>query len=399
MRIRFAIAPRPSMMALVDTELSPDQTYFHQTSGKFLDARLPSSALRQLRHSEAGFEREYWAQGADLGWTSLLVAESSGGGTIDGAGLVELTLVAHEFGRHAAPGPLLATNVVAGALSLRGTDAQKVALPGILRGETVATWAWAGRRPDDRLGRTGVRAVATGDGWVLSGTALPVEAGAQADLLLVTAASDDGLVQLLVPASAPGVTATPMQGLDLTRRHAAIAFDDVAVPASAVLGEPGPTGDDVERQLQTALVIQTAETVGAMELAFEMTVAWAFDRYSFGRPLASYQALKHRFADMKTWLEASHAIAARAARAVQNDDPEAPVLVSAAKSYIGDQSVELLQECVQLHGGIGVTYDLDLHLYLRRVSQNRMLYGDPAEHRLRITAILEGLEPEQKETS
>jgi alkylation response protein AidB-like acyl-CoA dehydrogenase len=132
-----------------------------------------------------------------------------------------------------------------------------------------------------------------------------------------------------------------------------------------------------------------AESVGALQVAFDMTVEWAFDRYSFGRPLASYQELKHRFADMKVWLEASHAISDGAAAAVQSRAPEARELVSAAKAYIGHYGAELVQDCVQMHGGIGVTFEHDLHLYLRRVTVNRALYGTPAEHRQRLANLVE----------
>jgi alkylation response protein AidB-like acyl-CoA dehydrogenase len=126
-----------------------------------------------------------------------------------------------------------------------------------------------------------------------------------------------------------------------------------------------------------------------METAFDMTVSWASDRYSFGRPLASYQALKHRFADMKAWLEASHAISDGAAASVQARAVDAAELVSVAKAYIGQYGVELLQDCVQLHGGIGVTFEHDLHLFLRRVTVNRALFGTPADHRQRIADHLE----------
>jgi len=156
-----------------------------------------------------------------------------------------------------------------------------------------------------------------------------------------------------------------------------------------VLGEIGRAGEAIERQLQVALTLANAEAVGAMQAAFEMTVEWALDRYSFGRPLASFQALKHRFADMKSWLEAGHAISAAATRAVAEGSEEAAELVSVAKAFIGHYSAELVQDCVQLHGGIGVTFDHDLHLYLRRVTLNRALYGTPAEHRQRIAAIVE----------
>jgi alkylation response protein AidB-like acyl-CoA dehydrogenase len=183
-----------------------------------------------------------------------------------------------------------------------------------------------------------------------------------------------------------------MQTVDLSRRFATVSFQDVHVDADGVVGDAGRAEPDVERQLHLALVIQLAEMVGAMDVAFEMTVDWAFNRYSFGRPLASYQELKHRFADMKVWLEASHAMADAAARAVQADAPDAAEIVSAGKAYVGQFGPELMHDCVQMHGGIGVTFDHDLHLYLRRVVLDTQLFGTVHEHRERLTGILEARE-------
>jgi alkylation response protein AidB-like acyl-CoA dehydrogenase len=180
-----------------------------------------------------------------------------------------------------------------------------------------------------------------------------------------------------------------MQTVDLTRRFGAVTFDDVRVPADAVIGEVGQADAQVERQLQVAVVLLNVEAIGAMETAFAMTVEWAFERYSFGRPLASYQSLKHRFADMKSWIEASHAISDAAAAAVAADAADAPELVSAAKAFVGQYGPEVVQDCVQLHGGIGVTFDHDLHLFLRRVTLNRALCGTPADHRQRLATIAE----------
>jgi alkylation response protein AidB-like acyl-CoA dehydrogenase len=232
-----------------------------------------------------------------------------------------------------------------------------------------------------------VRAERDGDGYVLMGVKSPVEAGAQSEQLLVTAATDDGLAQFLVPADATGVTITPLNSIDLVRRYARVAFDGVNVPVTAAVGEPGRADADVERQLQLAAVVQTAESVGAAQKVFDFTVDWAFSRYSFGRPLASYQELKHRFADMKMWLEASHGLASATAREVQADAASAPETISAAKAYCGDYLAELIQDCVQMHGGIGLTYDHDIHLYLRRVTVDRVTYGTPADHRERIAAM------------
>jgi alkylation response protein AidB-like acyl-CoA dehydrogenase len=215
-----------------------------------------------------------------------------------------------------------------------------------------------------------------------------VESAAQASHLLVTGRSDSRLTQVLVPTGTAGVTISPMSSVDLTRRFGAVRFDNVRLPLDAVVGEVGGADTQVERQLQTAVVAHNAEAVGAMQSAFDMTVAWAFDRYSFGRPLASYQEIKHRFADMLSWLQASHAINDAAAVAVDAGAAESADLVSAAKAYIGDHSTELLQDCVQMHGGIGVTFEHDVHLYLRRVTINRALYGTPPEHRQRLAGQL-----------
>ncbi|MBO0732312.1 MAG: hypothetical protein J2P57_23830, partial [Acidimicrobiaceae bacterium] len=148
-------------------------------------------------------------------------------------------------------------------------------------------------------------------------------------------------------------------------------------------------GGGVEWLTDLAVVIQLAETVGAMQWAFDTTLEWAFNRYSFGRPLASYQEIKHRFADLAMWLEGSHAIVAEAARAVQDESANRSELVSAAKLYAGRYGAELLQDCVQLHGGIGVTFDHDLHLFLRRVTSNTAAYGTPDEHAARLGRIVE----------
>jgi alkylation response protein AidB-like acyl-CoA dehydrogenase len=154
------------------------------------------------------------------------------------------------------------------------------------------------------------------------------------------------------------------------------------------MGSVGAAAPHVERQLQVALALQNAETVGATSRVFGFTLEYAKDRVAFGRPIGSYQALKHRLADMKTWLEACLATSTASANAVAAEAPNAAELVSVAKAYIADRSPAIIQECVQLHGGMGVTWEHDLHLYLRRVTQNAALYGSARQHRARIAALL-----------
>ena len=369
----------------MDLDLTPDQELLRDTTRKFLHATVPLTAVRALADDAARFDREWWQRGAELGWTSLLVDERRGGGSVSGGGLRDLALVAEEMGAMVSPGPLIATNVVAQTLSREASEelASRV-LPGLLSGESIAAWCVAEPGRDitaDGMTLQARRGDAEGAEFVLDGVKRPVDTGGQADWLLVTATGSDGLSQFLVPSSAAGLRIKPLRGLDMVRQHVEIAFDGVRVPSSAVVGVLGGASLSFEAQLQTVLVLQCAEIVGATDRVFDFTVQYAFDRSSFGRALASYQALKHRFADMKLWLESAQAITVDATRAVQDGAPDAGEVARIAKAYVAERCPELIQDCIQLHGGIGVTWDHDLHLYLRRVVVNRQTYGDPMHQR------------------
>jgi alkylation response protein AidB-like acyl-CoA dehydrogenase len=366
----------------VDLDLTPDQELLRDTTRKFLQTTVPLTAVRALAENPDGFDRGWWQRGAELGWTSLLVDERRGGGSVSEAGLRDLALVAEEMGAMVSPGPLLATNVVAQTLSREASEelASHV-LPGLLSGQSVAAWCVAEPGRDINADGMTMRARRDGADFILDGVKGPVETSGQADWFLVTATGHEGLSQFLVPSSAPGLRITPLHGLDLVRRHAEIGFDGVRVPSSAVVGVLGGAAQMLEAQLQTALVLQCAEMVGATDRVFDFTVQYAFDRSSFGRALASYQALKHRFADMKLWLESAHAITVDATRAVQSGASDAGEVARIAKAYVGERCPELIQDCIQMHGGIGVTWEHDLHLYLRRVVVDRQTYGDPMQHR------------------
>lgn len=384
--------------------LTDDQQFFQETTRKFLEQEAPLTSVRALADDPDGFDRAWWARGAELGWTSFLVPEDDGGGSLSGEGVVDLAIVAEEMGRLVSPGPLVPTNVVADAVARGGSAELRAAvLPAIVAGELVAAWCIAG--PGGGWDEHGVAVAATraGDsadaGLVLDGVSTPVEHAAQADELLVTARTDGGLTQCLVPASAVGVHIEAIESVDLVRRFATVHFEGVRVSPDRIVGEIGGAADAVERQLHLTVALQCAETVGALDRVLDFTLEYLADRSSFGRPLASYQAIKHRIADMKMWIEGSHGVTEVAVQAVQDDDPDAVEIVSAAASYLGDHAGEILQECTQLHGGIGVTWEHDLHLYLRRVTLDRNLFGTPAQHRERIadaiiTKHAPALEPE-----
>ena len=183
-------------------------------------------------------------------------------------------------------------------------------------------------------------------------------------------------------------TVTRGRSLDLTRRFGSIAFDGVRLPLDAIVGSAGGADDQVEHQLELALALQCAETVGAADRVFEFTVEYAQDRYAFGRPIASFQALKHRIADMLVYVEFSKAITDGVARRSTRGDADAARLASVAKAYVADRCLDVIDDCVQINGGIGVTWEHDIHLYSRRVAVNRAVYGSPEQHKERVGALL-----------
>ncbi len=376
-------------------ETSSETTLFVDTARAFLDKHAALSRQRELHAQGRGYDPQWWARAAELGWAGLLVPEELGGGSVSASGLHDLAAIAELLGRTAAPGPLYpVSTVLAGLVDADNSDAHTETIAALVSGEQVATWA-----PDEpgrnfRPHQPSTTATATGNGHRLNGVKDRVEAGAQADVILLGARTDDGaLRQFLIRADAPGVTVHPQPGIDLVKQYARIELDDVEVDATAVVGAAAQTPQLIDRQTQVAIVAVCAETVGVVDTVLNMTLDWCRDRYSFGRPLASYQALKHRLADMTMWLHAGRAITTAAADRVAARAPDAAMWAGAAKSYLGEHAGLLVQECVQLHGGIGVTWEHDLHVYLRRVTLYSQLFGTPAEHHQAIFRAASTKEP------
>ena len=372
----------------MELSLDDDRSLLMDTTRRFLAETVPIPTVRALAEDHDGFDRGWWSRGAELGWTSMLAPERLGGGSVSGTPVSDLALIAFERGRAVAPGPFAAVNAALAALSLAdpSTPERDELLAAAIGGGAVVVLAadeqglaWPCRDP-------GTHAVSDGRSLVIDGVKVAVEAARQADAIAVLARSPGGgRVLIAVPIDARGVTVDPRRSVDITRRFGEVTLRGVAVPRSAML-----TDDEaaIDHCLDIATVLQLAETVGALDRMLEMTRQWAFDRYTFGRPLASYQEIKHRFADMTLWLEASKATVVAAARAASTYAPEAPELVSAAASYVHDHGPELGQDCVQLHGGIGVTWEHDLHLYLRRVTLNALTFGTVRDHRERLAALV-----------
>lgn len=372
---------------------SPEIQLFASTTQSFLDKEVPLGRVRELHEQGVAFDRGWWQRAAELGWASLLVGEELGGGSVSGNGVEDLALVAEQTGKTVAPGPLHPVSVVlAGLADADDAERHTEVIESLISGETVASWAvyepgqaWNPLQPK-------LTATPTAGGFRLDGVKDRVEAGADSDLLLVTADAGGAARQFLVRTDAPGVRVEVQRSVDLVKTYARVSFDGVEVDESAAVGSAEQAPALIARQTQIGLVVQCAEMVGILATVFDMTVQWGFDRHSFGRPLVSYQALKHMYADLKIALEACRATTRAAVGKVAERAPDADLAVSIAKSYVAEHAPDMVQTCVQLHGGIGVTWEHDLHLYLRRVTLYRSMYGTPEEHNLRVYRMTKELE-------
>ena len=371
----------------MDLELSPEQELLRDTTQRYLADACPLSVVRSLLGDERGYPDDYLLRGAELGWFALLVPEEHGGGSVSADGLLDAAVVAEVRGAQVQPGPFVAMNVVARALSSHGSKTHVAeVLPGLVAGEIVASWALADPRAGLSAAPT-VTAASTADGFRLSGACAVVPDAPIADWILVPAAHPDGIVQFLVARDAPGLRVQPLETFDLTRRAGRLDLDGVAVGPEDVVGVPECGASQLSDLLDVALVLSTAETVGAMTQLFAVTVQYAKDRVAFGRPIGSFQALKHQLADLSLSLEMSKASAEAAAKAVAAHDVLGSQLASVAKAFVGEASIDIAQGCLQVHGGIGYTWEHDLHLYLRRASADSALFGSPAWHRERMLRL------------
>ncbi|BBY42930.1 acyl-CoA dehydrogenase family protein [Mycolicibacterium celeriflavum] len=374
---------------MTDSANNPEVLLFASTTQSFLEKEVPLSRIRELHDAGTAFDPAWWRRAAELGWTSLLVPEELGGGSVSGGvsgGVRDLALVAEIAGKTVAPGPLHPVSTVLAGLT-EAPDNHRDTIEALIAGELVATWAvyepggsWSPLTPS-------VTATPTGTGFRIDGVKDRVEAGAESGMFLVTAQSEGAVRQFLVPADAPGVRVEPQRSIDMVKSYARVQFDGVEVGETAAVGSVEQTPALIERQSQLAVLLQCAEIVGILETVLAFTIQWGFDRHSFGRPLGSYQALKHKFADLKIWFEGCRATTNAAVAEVASRSPGAEMAVSVAKSYVGEHAPGMLQLCVQLHGGIGVTWEHDLHLFLRRATLYRSLFGTPEDHNLRVYSL------------
>jgi alkylation response protein AidB-like acyl-CoA dehydrogenase len=355
---------------------------------KFLDQSCPMDDVRELMETERGYSPDTWKQLAELGWLGLTIPEAHGGA---GLGFVDLVVLLEETGRSLFPSPLLTTTLAARVLAEAGGPEQQARfLPGLADGTRIGTLALL--EASDRLSPEGIglEGAPDADGFRLSGEKLYVPDAGNADLFLVafrTGSAPDAISLAVVEADASGVEARHSPGMDLTKRLGRLRLDDVRVGAGALLGQAGAAWPTLVRALDQGACAVTAEAVGAAQALLELTVGYAQQREQFGQPIGRFQGVKHPLADMFVDIESFRSLAYFAAWALDESPEQAPLAVSRAKAYASEAFPKIGIDCVQLHGGIGYTWEYDAQLYLKRAKWMRPMYGDAGFHYERIAQL------------
>ena len=362
---------------------SEEQDQLRDAVRRFLEAKSPSSEVRRLMETTEGYDPAVWKQMAnELGLQSIHIPEEFGG---QGFTFVELAIVLEEMGRVLLCAPYFSSVVLAAdAIMNAATDEQKgELLPGIAAGETIATLAFT--EPSGRWDAAGIEmeAQVSGDSATLNGTKMFVIDGHTANLVVVAArtagtSGEDGISFFAVDGDADGLTRTPLATMDQTRKQARLDFENVT---ARPLGEAGAGWPALSKTLDQAAVGLANEMVGGAQKVLDMSVEYAKVRVQFGRPIGSFQAIKHKCADMLLEVESGKSAAYYAAWAAAEDNEELPVAASLAKAYCSDAYFHAAAENIQIHGGIGFTWEHDAHLYFKRAKSSEILLGDATYHR------------------
>jgi alkylation response protein AidB-like acyl-CoA dehydrogenase len=369
-----------------------EQELLRSTARKFFENECPSEVVRRLMDTPEGMTPELWGKLAEQGWLGLIFPEAYDG---MGLGFVDLTVLMEEMGRAVVPGPYFSTVLLGGlAIVEAGSEAQKKEwLPKIAGGQKRVTLAWM--EPSAMLGAAGVtlEAKGAGGGYTLTGTKLFVPDAHTADAIVVAARTgagkgDEGVSLFLVPRDARGVEVKLLPTMDQTRKLCEVTLSGVSLGADALVGGAGTGWAPLARVLDRACVALCAEMCGGAQKVLDMTVEYAKIRQAFGKPIGSYQGVKHKAADMLVEVENSKSITYYAAWAMDEDSAEGPLAVSMAKAYVSDAYRRVSAAGIQLHGGIGFTWEHDLHLYFKRAKGSEFTFGDATYHRERVAQLV-----------
>ena len=353
---------------------SEEQEELRRITRQFLESKSPESEVRRLMDTDDGYDPAVWSQMAnELGLQSLIVPEEFGG---QGFTFVELTVVLEEMGRALLCAPYFSSAVLATSTLLHAGDdaAKKEHLPGMAAGETIATLAFT--EPNGKWDESGIEATATksGDGWSITGTKMFVLDGNVANLLLVAAKTDAGVSIFAVDPTDASVTRTNLATMDQTRKQSKV---ELAGTPATLIGTDGAGWTTLERVLDLAAVALAAEQVGGAQKVLETAVQYAKDRVQFGRPIGSFQAIKHKCADMLLEVESAKSAAYYAAWCAAELNDELPSVASLAKAYCSEAYFHAAAENIQIHGGIGFTWEHPAHLYFKRAKSSRAALRRP----------------------
>lgn len=366
----------------MDFDLSKPQKLLQETARAFFARECSPERVRSLMSSDDGYDEELWRAIADQGWTGLIIPEEYGG---LGLGPVELAVVAEEMGRACLPGPFVSTVWAAALIERAGNEGQrKQYLEAISLGDLKATVALLEESADWDPEAVELRAETEGRDLRLNGRKEFVTDAAVADLIICVARGQNGLVLVPVERGSAGLEIIPTPAIDATRKLYSVHFNDVVVPASSALDYAADARAALEGAAEIATVSLCAEMLGGMQWVLETAVEYAKTRQQFGRPIGVYQAVQHQCADMLLLSESARSAAYYAAWAVGERLPLASLAVSIAKAYCSDAAREVGNRGIQVHGGIGFTWEHNLHLYYKRAKSSEILFGDGNYHRERI---------------
>ena len=367
-----------------------EQELLRKTARDFLADHAPIKRAREVMEGPESQAPEIWSEMAELGWMGLAIPETYGGADLS---MIELAIVLEALGRSLAPVPFLPTMIAACALHEVGSESQRREwLPRIAAGETVATLAITETRGTEEPGDLALAATADG-GWTLRGNKLFVPDADIADLLVVVGRvggeGERGLGLFLVPRETDGVSVTPQRSMDQLRNLHHVEFDGAQLPEDSLLGGDSDAWSKIQRVLDRARVMICAEMVGGAEKCLEDSVQYAKERVQFGKPIGVNQAIKHKCADMLFRVESAKSITYYAAWAAREDNEEAAVTASMAKSYVSEAYRHVSAENIQIHGGVGFTWEYDCHLYFKRAKSDEAWFGDGTLHRERVAQLID----------
>ena len=378
----------------VEFGLNEEQDMLKTMARDFLENECPKTYVREMMEDASGHTPALWKKMAEVGWLGLIIPEEYGGA---GMNFRDLSILCEEMGRAMMPGPFLSTVLLAGAPILEaGSDEQKKEyLPKIANGEAVFTLAVLEQDGDFWAEGVQMRAGRRGDEFIINGSKLFVPDAKAADYILVAARTkrsekpEEGITLLLVDAKEWGIYVSPLETMDQTRKQYDGTFRNVPVGVKNVIGEVNGGWPILEKAALLTTAALCAEMVGGGEWVRDTTVEYAKDRIAFGVPIGSFQAIKHKCANMHTNLEYARSLMEGAAEAIKEDDPNSALAVSMAKAFCGDTYKMVTNEGVQIHGGIGFTWDHDMHLYFKRARSSDTAFGDGNYHRELIAQALD----------